>query len=113
VAVELAPAGDRALAADVEGGERVQLPVMRHAGDHPELRRHGRIGGRCLHAAGCEGRPPILVEIRQEGRRREGVSRKAQRQWHTHLSAVSGGTAFIPQRCAADQAEGAMVHRAP
>jgi len=56
VPVELAPAGDRALAADIEGGQGIQLPGVRDAGDHAELLRHGWIGGRGLYAPEVEGR---------------------------------------------------------
>ena len=64
--VEVAPAGDRTLAADVERGERIHLAGVRHADDHAELLLHGRIGGRRLHAAEFERRPCVLVEIGQD-----------------------------------------------
>jgi hypothetical protein len=84
VLVKIAPAGDRALAADVEGGQRVQLPGIRDAGDHPELLRHSRIGGCCLHAPEFEGRPRVFVEIGQDGGRLDGVRREAERCLRAH-----------------------------
>ena len=82
--VEIAPAGDGTLAADVEGGERIHLPGMRDADDHPELLLHGRIGGRRLHAAVFEGRPRVLVEIGQDRGGLDGVRREAQRRLRAH-----------------------------
>ena len=81
--VEVAPAGDGTLAPDVEGGERIHLPGIRHADDHPELLLHGGIGGRRLHAAVFERRPRVLVEIGQDrggldGFRRESAAAPAR-----------------------------------
>ena len=84
VPVEIAPAGDGTLATDVEGGQRVQLPGVRDTGDHPELLRHGRIGGRRLHTPEFEGRPRVFVEIGQDRGRLDGVRRKAQRRLRAH-----------------------------
>ena len=64
--VAIALARHRALAADVEGGQGIQLPGVRNASDHPELLRHSRIGGRRLHAPEFEGRPRVAVEIGQD-----------------------------------------------
>src|SRR5262249_62347736 len=55
--VEVSSAGDGTLAPDIQGGERIHLPGMRYADDHPELLLHGRIRGLRLHAAVFEGRP--------------------------------------------------------
>ena len=79
VPVEVAPAGDRTLTPDVEGGERIHLPRVRLADDHPELLLHVGIGGRRLHAAVFEGRPLVLVEIGQDGGGLDGFRGKAQR----------------------------------
>ena len=84
VPVEVAPAGDRPLAPNVEGGERVHLPGIRLADDHPELLRHVGIGGRRLHAAVFEGRPRVPVEIGQHGGGLDGVRGKAQRHHRAH-----------------------------
>jgi hypothetical protein len=84
VPVEIAPAGDRTLATDVEGGQGVQLPGVWDAGDHPELLRHGRIGGRRLHAPEFEGRPRVPVKIGQDRGRLDGVRREAQRRLRAH-----------------------------
>ena len=69
VAVELALAGHRALAADVQGGERVELAGIGLADDHAVLLLHRRVGGGRLHAAEFERRPPVFVEIGEQRRR--------------------------------------------
>jgi hypothetical protein len=72
--VEVALAGDRALAADVQRRQRVHLARIRDAGDHAILLLDRRIGCRLLHAAEFERPAFIFVEIRKEvgGRQRFG-----------------------------------------
>ncbi len=89
--VELAPAGDGPLAADVEGAERVDLACIRDAGDHAELLMHGRVGPRRLHAAELQRRPRILVEVRQDGRGRQRLRGKLQRAAAAAYGAGNGG----------------------
>ena len=82
--VELAPAGDRALAADVERAERVELAGIRDADDHAELLLHRRVGGGRLHAAEFERRAFVLVEIGQDGRGLDGLRRELERRAGAH-----------------------------
>ncbi len=82
--VEIAAAGDRPLAADVEGGERVELARIGDAGDHPILLLHRGVGGGGLHAAEFEGRTPIAVELGQDRRGPDGLGREAQRSPGAH-----------------------------
>jgi hypothetical protein len=82
--IEIAPAGDGTLAAYVEGGQRVQLPGVRGAGDHPKLLRHSRIGGRRLHAPEFEGGARVFVEIGQNRGGLHGGGRKAKRRLRAH-----------------------------
>ena len=84
VPVEVAPAGDRPFTPNVEGGQRIHLPGIRLADDHPELLLHVGIGGRRLHAAVFEGRPLVLVEIGQDGGGLDGLRGKAQRRPRAH-----------------------------
>ena len=91
--VELAPAGDRALAADVERGERVELAGIRDADDHAELLLHVGIGGGRLHAAEFERRALVLVEIGQERRGLHGLrsgSAAARRRARRRSPAATG-----------------------
>ena len=88
--VEVAAAGHRALAADVERRERVQLPGVRDADDHAELLLDRRIGCGRLHAAEFERRSRVLVEV---GKIVEAstVSRgKRERRARAHRSVASG-----------------------
>src|SRR5262249_1187291 len=78
--VKIAPASDGTLAPDVEGGERIHLPGIWYADNHPKLLLYGRIGGRCLHAAVFERRPLVLVEIGQDRGSLDGGGREAQRR---------------------------------
>ena len=82
--VELAPAGDRTLAADVERAERVELAGVRDADDHAVLLLHRGIGGGRLHAAEFERRALVLVEIGQDRRGLDGLGREAQRRARAH-----------------------------
>src|ERR1700676_2456995 len=81
VKVVLAFAGNRTLAADVEGTDRVDLPRIRLAYDHAVLLVHGWVRGGRLHAAELERRSPVLVEVRQDRRRLYGFSRESQRRF--------------------------------
>ena len=82
--VELAPAGDRALAADVERADGVELAGVRNADDHAELLRHLRFRGGCLHAAEFERRAFVLVEIGQDRRSLHRLCRELERATRTH-----------------------------
>ena len=84
VPVELAAAGHRALAPDVERRERIELPGIGDAGDHPVLLLHRRIGRGRLHAAEFERRPLVLVEIGENRRGLDGLGREAQRRRRAH-----------------------------
>jgi hypothetical protein len=66
VPIEVAAAGHRALASDVERGERAELPGVGLPGNHAVLLLNLRIGNRRLHAPEFERRPPVFVEIRQD-----------------------------------------------
>jgi hypothetical protein len=80
VTVEFALAGDRTLAADVQGGERVELAGIGLAGDHTVLLLYRRIGGGRLHPAEFERRALIFVEVGEDRRGRDGLGREMQ--WH-------------------------------
>jgi hypothetical protein len=82
--VVLAATGHRALAADVERGERIELTDVRLADDHAVLLMHGRIGSGRFHAAEFERRPFVFVEIRQDLRGLDGFGREAQRRPGAH-----------------------------
>ena len=82
--VELAAAGDRPLAADVERGQRVQLPAIGDAGDHAVLLLNRGIGGGRLHAAEFERLAAVLVDVRQDGRGPDGRGREAERRQRAH-----------------------------
>ena len=76
VTIELATAGHGPFAADVERGQRVQLPAIRNAGDHAVLLLHAGIRGGRLHPAEFERRSAVLVEVRQDGRGPDGRGRE-------------------------------------
>ena len=60
MAVEVAAADHRALAADVERRERIQLAAVGDADDHAELLLHGRIGGGRSMRPNSSGGPRYL-----------------------------------------------------
>ena len=82
--VEIAAAGDRALAADVQRGERVDLPGIRLADRHAELLGDLRIGSGRFHAAEFERRPLVFVEIGQDRRCLHGLDGETQRRAAAH-----------------------------
>ncbi len=84
VAVEGAAAGHRALAADVQRGERIQLTALGDAGDHAVLLLHRRVGGGRLHAAEFERRALVFIEVGVRRRRFDGRRREVQRRACTH-----------------------------
>ena len=96
VTVEVAPARDRTLPPDVEGGERVDLSRARRADDHPELLLHAGIGGGRLHAPVFEGRALVLVEIGQDRGRLDGFRGETQGLCRAHGThrLRDGGTVF-------------------
>ena len=63
--VAIALAGHRALAADIERAERVQLTGVGNANRHTVLLLHSRIGRGWFHAAKFDGRAGVLIEIGQ------------------------------------------------
>jgi hypothetical protein len=78
VTVELALAGDRALAANVQGRERVELAGIGLPRDHAVLLLYIRIGGSRLHAAKFEGWTLVFVAIGEDRRGGDGLGREAQ-----------------------------------
>jgi len=84
VPVEIAAAGHRALASDVERGQRVELPGIGQARDHPILLLHRRVGRGRLHATVFNGWPDVFVEIGQHRRGLDRLSREAERRRRTH-----------------------------
>jgi hypothetical protein len=84
VTVERAATGDRALAANVERGERVELTGIGDAGDHAVLLLDAGIGGCRFHAAEFERPATILVEVRQDGRGFDRLGREAERRKRAH-----------------------------
>jgi len=91
VTVELASAGHRALASDIECGERVELARVRPARDHPVLLLHRGVRGGRLHAAEFDRRPLVLIEIGQDRRGLDRLSREAQRRRRAHHSGRFSG----------------------
>ena len=96
VTVEVAAAGYRALASDIERSERIHLSGIRNAHDHAELLLHARIRRRRFHAAIFQGWPLVLVEIRQNGGCGDGLPREAQPCLRAHGARCLGdrGTVF-------------------
>ena len=82
--VAIALARDRALAAQVERAERVDLAGVRRPDGHAVLLLHVGIGRGRLHAAELDGRPGVLVEVRQQRRDGDGLGRKRQRRAGAH-----------------------------
>ena len=82
--VVIAATRDGSLAADVEGGQRIHLPGVRHPDDHAELLPYGRVGGGGLHAAEFERWPQVFIEIGQQGRCLDGLRGEAQRRLPSH-----------------------------
>src|SRR5215831_13417035 len=82
--VELAPAGHRPLAADVERAERIELVAIGDADDQAELLLSSGIGSRWLHASELQWWAFVAVEIRQDVSGLHGGGRKAQRRSGPH-----------------------------
>ena len=79
--VEVALAGDRALAADVEHAERAHLPGVWNPDGHPELLLHGRVGGGRLHPSELDRRGLLRVAVAQlRGGTRRGLVFAVARQ---------------------------------
>src|SRR5262249_18487405 len=93
--IKISSAGDRTLTSDVEGGERIHLPGMWYADDHPELLLYGRIGSRRLHTAVFERRPRVLVEIGQDRGGLDGGGRETQRRLRAHGARYFGDRGAI------------------
>ena len=77
VTIEIAAARHRALAADVQRCQRIDLARIRLADDHAELLMHARIGSRRFHPAEFQRRAPIGVEVGQDCRGSHGLGREA------------------------------------
>jgi hypothetical protein len=86
VTVEFTAAGHRALAPNIQRGQRVELSGIGLARDHPILLLHCRIGGGQLHAAVFNGWPLIFVEIGQYRRGLDRLCREPQRLHRAHSS---------------------------
>src|SRR5204862_6302103 len=93
--VERALAGHRALAADVERGERVELPGIRLAGDHAVLLLHRGVGGGRLHAAEFERRTLVFVEIGEDRGGRDGFGRETQWRAGAHRAGRLGDAGAV------------------
>jgi hypothetical protein len=76
--VELAPAGDRAFASDIQRADPVDLAGVGNANDHAELLLHLGVGGGRFHPAELQRRTFVFVEIGQDGRRFHGLRREFQ-----------------------------------
>ena len=88
--VAAAPAGHRALAAQVERAEGVDLTGIRDAGHHAELRLHGRVGAGGLHPPQVQGNAGVAVDVRQHAGDRHGGRGKADRRAGAHRPAGRG-----------------------
>jgi len=84
VAVEIAAAGDRTLAPDVQGGERVELSGIALARDHPVLLLHSSVRRGGVHPAEFERRPFVFAEIGKDRGGLDGLGGKAQRRRRPH-----------------------------
>jgi hypothetical protein len=80
VPVEIAAAGHRAFAPDVQGPESIELAGIGLSCDHPILLLHSGVGSRRLHTAEFEGRSRVLVEFGQYRRGLDRLGREAQRR---------------------------------
>ena len=80
----IAAAGHRSFAADIEGGQRIDLPGLRHADDHAILLHDRGVGGGRLHPAEFDGRALIEIVIGQHIAHRHGLRRKSQRRTGAH-----------------------------
>jgi hypothetical protein len=93
--VERSLAGDGSFAANVERRERIHLPSIRLADDHPVLLQHVGIRSRRFHAAEFEGQTPVLVQIGQHGGGFDGFRGKAQRRQRAHGALHLGDGAAV------------------
>ena len=82
--VELAPAGHRTLAADIERADAVDLAGIGNADDHAELLLHVGLRRGRLHPAVFDRRALVLVEIGQDGRGLHRLRREFQRAPGAH-----------------------------
>src|SRR5262249_30284734 len=63
----VAEAGDGALAANIQGFERVELPRLGNADAHAELQLHARVRNGRLHATQLEWWSGVLIEVWKDG----------------------------------------------
>ena len=84
MAVEVALAGDRTLAADVDRRQCIDLACIRDAGDHAVLLRDLRIGSGRLHPSEFDRRPGIAVQIGQPSGGLQRLRRERQRRTPAH-----------------------------
>src|SRR6516225_8684218 len=108
MSVELAFAGDRAFASDVESCERIDLASVGDADDHAKLLMHVRVRSRHFHAPVLEWRPGISFQIGKKRRSFDGLRREAERR-----SSPNGSrrwmdwSTFLGQQRTGDTIEGA------
>jgi len=95
MAVEIAAAGDGALAANVERGERVHLSGVGLADDHAGLLPHAGIGCGCFHAAILERRAAVFLKVREDRRSLDGFGREADRSHAAHCPRHLGQRAAV------------------
>ncbi len=93
--VKVALAGDRALAADVKGGERVELPCLRLADDHAVLLLDRGVGSGRLHPAEFERRTQVFFEVRKDRRRLDRRGRESERRPGAHRAGCLGDLAAV------------------
>src|ERR1019366_2540640 len=84
MSVEIAVASHRALAPYVESGKRIHLPRIWNADDHAKLLLCVGVRSSRLHAAKFERRPPVFVEIGQDGGGLDSLGGEAKRLHAAH-----------------------------
>ncbi len=83
--IELAFARDRALAADIQGLQRIDLPGVRQADAHAHLRDDARIRDSRLHAAVFERQTLVLIQVRKYRGCLHRLGGKHERLARTHI----------------------------
>src|SRR5437588_3735256 len=106
--VELAFAGDRAFASDVEGCERIDLASVGDADDHAKLLMHVGVRRRHFHAPVLERRPDISFQIGKKCRSFDGLRREAEGRSSPNCSGRwRDWAAILGQQRTGDAIEGA------
>jgi hypothetical protein len=110
MSVELALAGHRALAANVEGRKRIHLACIGDAHDHAKLLIHLRVGRGRLHAPKFERRPCISVEVWEDRRSFDRLRGEPQRCLRADRAGrCRGWRAVFGQQRTGDAIEGARA----